>query len=85
MAVHVCMHTKIILFKTSQIVGLEDAPNFNIVKTPSDTIFIPSVGKSSESKFYSRSSITCINHPKRKLEFEILVLVYLKHVSVFPL
>jgi len=29
--IHVCMHTKIILFKTSQIVGLEDASNFNII------------------------------------------------------
>jgi len=31
MTVHVCMHTKILLFKTSQIVGLEVASNFNIV------------------------------------------------------
>jgi len=31
MAVHVYMHTNVLLFKTSQIVGLEHASNFNIV------------------------------------------------------
>jgi len=31
MALHVYMYTKILLFKTSQIVGQADASNFNIV------------------------------------------------------